>query len=333
MCHHFGMRGSPVWLAWLAVAATACGGAQPTPVGKAGDTHDDGAGELARASIKLLIGGPTKVQPGADVRVHHDGTGGDVYGGGFYGGGGYGGDPYGGASYAGWTVPQWSYTTPNRVPTYTIGSALPGVVEGAVTWAGATPAKLKTSCGLIDNPTLRVGSDKGMRGVLVYIEHVTVGRALPYYGRPASVGGVVAKHGCALLPAAQVVTPLPASLAIHGDGARAKVVVAGKTHDLQEGGVVSVEVKLGLTRIEGEAGTLSPAWVLAMETPYYAITDDTGRFRIDELPVGTYDVTFWQAPIATAGADGAIGVGQPIITHRTIHIDAGKPTRLDVALH
>jgi len=310
----------------LAVLA-ACGCATSPAVSKAGDNHDEGAGELARASIRLWLGGAEHPPPPEVRRRHTD----DIYGGDPYGGGAYGGDPYGGASYAGWTVPVWSYSTPNRTPTYTIGNALPGAIEGVVTWTGAPPAKLQTACGVIDNPTLRVGSDKTMRGVLVFIEKVNVGRPVPYYGRPAAVGGVVTKHGCALLPAAQIVTPLPASLAVHGDAAKTKVAISDKSYDLQEAGVVTVELKPGATRVDG--ATLTPAWVMAIATPYYAITDDAGKFRIDELAAGTYDITFWQPPLAIADVNGTIAVGAPIVVHRTVRVDAGKPARLDVALH
>ena len=312
-------------------ALAACGGAIQPARNKAGDAHDEGAGELARASIQLWLGGADKT-PLPDVHRRRA-YGGDIYGGDAYGGGAYGGDAYGGAGYAGWTVPVWSYSTPDRTPKYTVGNALPGAVEGVVTWTGAAPARLKTTCGVIDNPTLRVGSDKTMRGVLVFIEKISVGRAIPYYGRPAAVGGIVTKRGCALLPAAQIVAPLPASVAIHGDGARTRVRVVDKSYELQEAGVVNVEIKPGATRVDGAADTLTPAWLMAIATPYYAITDDTGRFRIDELAAGSYDITFWQAPVAIANVDGTITEGAPIVVHRTVRVDAGKPARLDVALH
>jgi hypothetical protein len=315
----------------LLAAVAACGGHAQPAVNKAGDQQDDGAGELAKASIQLSLGGAER--GGLFAHEAHRQYGGDAYGGSMYGG-----DPYGGASYAGWTIPQWTYAAPNRLPHYNVASGLTGALDGLVTWTGAAPGKLATACGSIDNPSLRVGRDKALRGVIVYIEKVSIGRAAPYYGRPASVGGVVAKHGCALLPVAQILTPLPASVAIHGDGGRARVRVtigaaAPKSYELQEGGVVPVEVKPGLTQIEGEDGKLAAAWVLALDTPYYAITDDAGRFRIDELASGTYDVAFWQAPIATANADGVLAYGAPMIVHRSVRIDAGKTAKLNVALH
>ena len=41
-----------------------------------------------------------------------------------------------------------------------------------------------------------------------------------------------------------------------------------------------------MTRVDSEDGKLGAAWVIGLDTPYYAITDDAGRFRIDELATG-----------------------------------------------
>lgn len=312
------------------VAIAACGGASRAPLSKAGDERDDGAGLLARASTRLMTGDGSGGL--GESRASARAYGGDSYGGDPYGAASYGGDPYGGASYAGWAVPQWNFTAPNRIPRYNVVPGLTGAIEGTVTWTGPPPGKLTSACGAIDNPTLRVGAGQRLRGVVVYIENPSVGRATPYYGRPATVGGVLAKHGCTLAPAAQLVTPLPASVTIHGDGQRARVRIAGKPFELQEGGQVQVEVAAGVTKVEGDDGKLGAAWVLALETPYYAITDDAGRFRIDELGPGTYDVTFWQPPVASVAADGTWSYGAPIVVHRPVTVDAAKPTRLSVSL-
>ena len=128
------------------------------------------------------------------------------------------------------------------------------------------------------------------------------------------------------------VAPLPASVSINGDTTRTKLRI-GKTTtaDLQEGGLVQVEVKAGVTKIDGEDGKLAAAWVLGLETPYYAITDDDGRFRLDELSPGTYELTFWQPPVASANRDGTWTYGSPIVVKRSVKVDA-KTAHVSVSL-
>ncbi|NVB81993.1 MAG: hypothetical protein HOV81_26665 [Kofleriaceae bacterium] len=321
-------------LAGLVVALLiACGGAQHTELAPAGSEKDEGAGELARASLDLRTPDSTDDSAFADrpSRSRDYGYGGDIYG-----GDPYGGNPYGGTSYANWRAPQWNYATPNRTPRYQVSAGLPGSLEGTVTWSGQLPPKVTTPCGVIDNPTARVTSDKRVRGALVYIEKVRIGRVTPYYSRPITVGGVLAKHGCTLGPAAQIVTPLPASVAINGDSQRSRIRVApptgeAKVLDLQEGGLVQAEIKPGVTKIDAEDGKLAAAWVIGLESPYYAITDDNGHYYIDELAPGTYEVTFWQPPIASLAANGTWTYGAPIVVKRSVKVD-NRTTTLSVAL-
>jgi hypothetical protein len=185
----------------LVAGALACSSAARAPLSKAGEDKDEGGGDLARSSMHLMLGDDEAANAGGAHAARANPYGGDVYGGDAYGGTMYGGDPYGGATYAGWAIPQWSYQAPNRIPKYNMTNGLTGVIEGIVTWAGAPPPKVMTACGPIDNPTLRVGSDHGVRGALVYIEKVSVGRVPVNYGKPAMIGGVMVKRGCALVPA------------------------------------------------------------------------------------------------------------------------------------
>jgi len=312
--------------AFVVVLLMACGATQHEPLARAGDSKDDGAGELAQASLRLMTPGEQRGAGFDDSRPRRPNLD-DAYGGTTYGG-----DAYGGSSYANWRVPQWTYSVPSRIPRYNVSLGLAGAIEGAVTWHGPPPAKLNSACGPIENPTLRVSGDGGVRGVVVYIEKIATGRNTPYYSRPAQIGGVLAKRGCALVPAAQIVTPLPGSVAIHGDTQRAKLRIAGKTYELQEAGLVQVEIKAGATKIEADDGKLAAAWVLGLDTPYYAITDDDGRFRIDELAAGTYELTFWQPPIASIDRNGSWTYGAPIILKRTVKVDGKTPAHISIAL-
>ncbi|HEX4421622.1 MAG TPA: carboxypeptidase-like regulatory domain-containing protein [Kofleriaceae bacterium] len=316
----------------VVVAAVACGRPSRPVMYPAGSDKDDGYGDLAQQSAHLSTSDDDDAPFPPHHRHHADGAP-------------YGGDPYG-AAYNDDDDPsdavdlrasRWGRLHARNPPHATPATALTGAIEGTVTWRGARPPALTTACGTIEHPSVRVAAGRAVAGVVVYIEHVEAGRAVPSYPRPAGVGGLIVKHGCVLAPASQILTPLPGELAIHGDAAevRLRVTSPGETtarpFTLQEAGRVVVQAQPGVTRVEADDGSLAAAWVVAADTPYYAITDDAGRFRIDELAAGTYDLTFWQPPVATARA-GQLIYGAPVVVHRSIKVDPARPAHLDVAL-
>jgi hypothetical protein len=317
-------------IALALVVTGACGGSA-NPLYKAGSKEDDGHGELAQASSKLIILEDDSVFAHAARRPSgarnniaiDDDPGGDTYG----------GDPYGGNSYDALAQAPYPYGYTNRVPRYNAVAGLTGAIEGTITWRGAVPGKRTTACGALD--VAAIGPDRGVGDVLVYIEQVHTGRTMVTEGaRAASVGGLLVKRNCALVPTVQIMTPIPTTLSIHGDAKPAKLRVqppkgSARTVELEAAGRMAVGVAAeGVTRVDGVDAELTSAWVHALETTYYAITDDHGRFRIDELAPGTYELTIWHAPIF---ADGKYG--QPIVVKRTVKVDkAAKSTRVDVAI-
>ena len=40
-------------------------------------------------------------------------------------------------------------------------------------------------------------------------------------------------------------------------------------------------------------------WWVATDTPYYAVTDDSGNFTIKDVPPGNYTVQVWQEKLGT----------------------------------
>lgn len=313
-------------LAVALVVGAACGGgqpAQPPPLFAGEGDRDEDGGVLARASQRLLIGD----DPAAARRSTADaGTGGDTYGG-----------AYGGNSYASYVPPAWSYPSVNRTPSYNQQGGLTGSIEGIVTWRGAIP-ELVTSCGPIAPVQIARRGPRTVAGILVYIDHVSVGRVLPHgtgEQRPSTVGGVVVKRGCRFEPSLQLVTPVPAALSIHGDGAATTLRITSPTGaeesaELDAGGRVMLQARTGVTRIESDDRTLGAAWVLGLDSPYFAVTDEAGRFRLDELAPGTYELTFVQPPIPIL-RDGKLLYGPPVIAHRKVKVGRGTLARVDVA--
>lgn len=312
-------------LAGLLGAAIGCTGSR-TKLYPAGSGQDDGHGLLAQASHRFLTSGDGEedLYAASQRQKRHDS---ELEG-------ALGGAAYGGAGYAGYVVPPWPTPAADRKPKYNQIAGLSGAIEGSVTWRGALPSKVPSACG--DRAPLRIAANRAVGDVLVYIERVQIGRTLPYDGRPASVGGLIVKRGCALWPSVQIVTPLPAPLAIHSDATATQLRVtppsgAPRPYELDQGGHVALQVEPGLTRVDAEDGSLAAAWVLAIDTPYYAFTDDRGRFRIDELGTGTYDVTIWVPPLPMV-ARGALTYGPPKIVRRTVKVEGARPARIDIAL-
>lgn len=300
---------------WLVVLWLGCRSAPPAA--PAGGSNDDGAGELAQASALLLTSEGSGVDPFAPRPRRDDGA-------------------LGGTTYGNYVVPTWpSPVGVHRTyPRHQQVSNLAGAIEGRITWRGAVPGKRATACG--PRQLVHVGEDRGVADVVIYIDQVKVGRTMPTDGHVAQVGGALVKRDCMLRPTAQIVTPLPAAVVIHGDPTRATLTVTPpdpgevRTVELEEGGRYAVPLVPGLTRVEAADGSLGAAWVLASDAPYFAITDDHGRFRIDELAPGTYEVTIWHPPLPND--KGPLVYGLPLVTKRSVTVGGTKPVRLDVAI-
>ncbi len=303
-----GVRASASVLALL----VACGPRGGAPLAPAGANEDDGVGGLARSSTKLIFDGAGDDEPtyqdderyrrayDYDPLAHYG------YGNFGYGGFGYGSVGYGSVGYG--------YALGGRVevPVYEARGGNSGAIEGVVGWKGDGGVAWPVGCPLAR--TARAGAP--VAGAVVYVDKLGYGRSLD--GR---TGGVVTATGCGLEPAVQVVGPLPASVIIDNASpaaARLTVTTIVREHaELDPGGRLDVPVRrAGVMMIDVAGG--APAWVIGEAHPYYAITDDHGRFALDTVPAGAHTLVVWTPPLVTAiGPDGPRW-SAPTIERRTI---------------
>ena len=54
------------------------------------------------------------------------------------------------------------------------------------------------------------------------------------------------------------------------------------------------------------------AYIVAVDTPYYATTDRAGRFTIAEVPAGRYTYHAWRSGAEALNASVVVGDGQPL---------------------
>jgi hypothetical protein len=353
------MQSRVVAVTTIASLTFACGGAVPPPkLDPAGSKGDDGSGLLAEASVQFMTSsdeGGFEPDP-APNRGYGYGYGYD-YGGGYYGGytyGGFGGDWYGGGAYGGNIYasfqPYMPYTTTQRVVDYTVSYATDhGAIEGQVTWPKppSMPATLDgpSGCGKVDNPSLRLGKGNTVEGAIVYLEKITQGRGWQvqqYSGyKPISTGGSIELRECALTPRVQVQMPVPGQLALSNAHDVPVTLVADRPGDtstrieqrLDVGATRVVGLQsAGVTRIGDQAGALSPAWIVSGNHPYYALTDDRGRFRLDDVVAGDYTLIAWHPPVVTGIVDGKAVYGDPVIVKKKITVKKTASTTVAFAL-
>ena len=67
--------------------------------------------------------------------------------------------------------------------------------------------------------------------------------------------------------------------------------------------------KTGLVIILCNVHSYMSAYIMVVDTPYYAVSDDAGRFRLPNVPPGTYTLHGWQESGATLTQTVSVGRG------------------------
>ena len=188
-----------------------------------------------------------------------------------------------------------------------------GTLTGVVRFVGVPPKpallpvnKNREVCGeQKPSEVLVVGPDGGVRGSVVLVEGVTRGK------KPTG-DVVVDNHKCLFVSHVTAVAL--------GDRMRVKNsdAVLHNTHGFMDkptlfnlalpnkDQVIDITRRLrkpGVVRILCDAHPHMSAWMIVHDSPYVAVTDERGTFRIDGIPPGTYRVTMWHEGFRARGVD------------------------------
>jgi hypothetical protein len=67
------------------------------------------------------------------------------------------------------------------------------------------------------------------------------------------------------------------------------------------------------------------AWVLVLDTPYYARTDQSGMAQLDNVPPGEYLLRAWHEPLSSEQPGEMIHVDAGAAAVRKLVLDASGP--------
>jgi Carboxypeptidase regulatory-like domain len=203
------------------------------------------------------------------------------------------------------TAPAQAY----EVVTVTDG----GILTGVVKFTGAAPppdplvvSKNRDVCGEQKEPeALVLGPERGVRGSVILVGGVTRGK------KPAAEL-VLDHHGCVFVAhvsavmtgeKARVKNSDPLLHSPHGFLGKSTVFNLALPNRDQ---VIDITRRLtapGVIRVVCDAHPHMAAWVVVHDSPYYAVTDERGSFRIEGLPPGSYKVTMWHEGFRPRGLD------------------------------
>ncbi|HXU01420.1 MAG TPA: carboxypeptidase regulatory-like domain-containing protein [Polyangia bacterium] len=215
-----------------------------------------------------------------------------------------------------------------------------GTIEGTVRLAGPAPviaprpiAKDASVCGR-EAPveSVRVGKAGALANVVVSVTDARAAKA-----PPPVAGAAVDQRGCRYVPHVQALT-VGTPLAVmnndailhnvHGNLARRDgpaLTVFNVALPIKGQKLPVTMSKPGLIRLQCDAGhTWMNAWIYVFEHPYFAVTDESGTFVINDVPAGEHVVELWHEPTDGQGAGTK--------TTAKVKVIDGKRTRLDLTV-
>lgn len=178
-----------------------------------------------------------------------------------------------------------------------------GSVTGKVTNADSVPFAEKISiqrdqavCGESHLNPSSPGTGSGVQGSIVWLEGIREGKEFAFEKSPK-----LEQRGCQFLPHVQIVAPGTTMLITNDDAVlhNYHVTTAGTTvtNEAQPEGSPAHEMTLkrpGLHQVVCDVHPWMKGFIMVAEHPYYAVTDQDGRFTLSDVPPGAYKLRIWR---------------------------------------
>jgi len=219
-----------------------------------------------------------------------------------------------------------------------------GALAGVVRFAGTPPAlspppasRSRDACADHgDADALVVGPDHGVRDGVVLVEGVARGKkpaaeAVLDTARCAFVGHVIAVMAGERARLRNGDTVLHSPQGFQGTPAVFSLALPGRDQSID----ISRRLgRPGVVRVVCDVHPHMGAWIVIHDSPYYAVTDEHGAYRIAGIPPGRYRVTMWHEGFRARGrdADGRVRYEAPQTVTRAVTIAPGATATMDFEL-
>jgi hypothetical protein len=220
-----------------------------------------------------------------------------------------------------------------------------GTVVGRVVFAGAIPelpplviTKDQDVCGLTAEPQMLIVSPehRGVQDTVIALEGISQGKA-PLPSQPS-----LDNRSCTMLPRVQAVMLGTEMLIRNADPflhtTRGRLADAKQAFNLVfPKGTAPKAQKLrfpGVITVTCDTHAHMRAYILSFDHPYFAVTDDDGRFQIDQVPPGAYMLKAWHEGwrIVTHDQDKRPTYEEPYVMSAEVKVMAGQTSEVEFQL-
>jgi plastocyanin len=219
-----------------------------------------------------------------------------------------------------------------------------GSITGVVRFSG-TPPKLeplavnknRDVCGdQKPSEALVLGADRGVRGSVILLEGVTKGKKAGADVVLDNAKCLFVRHVTAIGPGdrVRVKNSDPILHNTHGKLGKPTVFNLALPNKDQMIEVTKRLTRPGVVRVLCDAHPHMMAWMIVHDSPYYAVTDEHGAFKIDGVPPGTYKLTMWHEGFRARGVDkdGRPAYEDPVTVTRQVTVAPKGAATIDFEL-
>lgn len=232
-----------------------------------------------------------------------------------------------------------------------------GTISGTVKWSGPLPHALNfpitkdpqicdpDSKKTVDLERLIVGPQAGVANTIVYLKDISSGKALELPEQRRHLDQKLCRYIPHILLVPQnAVLSMQSSDAtlhtVHMDGAASfnlpfPFVNQLATRTMSTPGLVHLHCNGGHVWMNAE--------MMVVTHPYYAVTDESGRFELTDVPPGTYQIVAWHEGWIMAGKQQTYDVltertvQRPIFTEpktwqKPVTVNANQPSVVDFVI-